>query len=95
MYFKHEVKTAIILFLYLLAVSCENGVAPIKEKKQLDTLYSTTHFLWPSKVGSYWDYKGYSFLNHYSLDSNWAYEGFASFGLDLDTIKSAPFLNRF
>lgn len=91
---KNEVKTAIILFLYLLAVSCENGIAPKPEKQQMDTLYSSTYFLWPTKVGNYWDYKGYNFMNHYNFDSNWTYEGFASFGLDLDTIKSVASLYR-
>ena len=85
-----------LLFITIcfFTISCESGVNPIEEKKQIDTLYSTTHFLWPTKVGSYWDYKGYNFMNHYDFDSNWTYEGFASFGLDLDTIKSVASLYR-
>ena len=94
---KNNIVTFILIVILLIIVvqNCSNSVEPVSPKeKNIDTLYSKTHFLWPSKVGSYWDYKGYSFMNHYSIESNWVYKGFASFGLDLDTIKNVPFLTR-
>ncbi|MBU0558767.1 MAG: hypothetical protein KKG93_04175 [Bacteroidetes bacterium] len=86
------VRISIVILLYSVAASCESVVNPIDEKKHIDTLYSTTHFLWPANVGNSWDYKGYNFMNHFSTDSNWTYEGFDSFGLDLDTVQSEPSL---
>jgi hypothetical protein len=78
----------------LILISCDNCTNPEHEDSQIDTLYSTTHFLWPSAVGSYWDYKVYDFSNHFSTDSNWTYEGFNSFGIDLDTVQIEPSMYR-
>ncbi len=85
----------LITVLGFIFFSCESGTEPeIIDIFPKDTLYSTTHFLWPSTVGSYWDYEGYYFMNHFSLDSSWKYEGFASFGIDLDTVQSDSFLYK-
>lgn len=83
-----------LVIISLISVSCEKSFEPVSNFVKLDTLYSTEHYLWPSKVGNYWDYEAYAFLNHFSTDSNWAYKGFNSFNIDLDTVQSSPSLYR-
>ncbi len=84
----------LIIVMGLINTNCSNSVDPHPPSTDIDTVKSSSHFLWPSKVGSYWDYKGYGFSNHFNTDSNWTYEGFNSFGIDLDTVQSNPSLYR-
>lgn len=84
----------VLVIISIISVSCEKSFEPVSNFVKLDTLYSTEHYLWPSKVGNYWDYEAYAFLNHFSTDSNWAYRGFNSFNIDLDTVQSSPSLYR-
>jgi hypothetical protein len=54
---------------------------------RIDTLTSSTHFLWPSQKGSSWTYTRYFLPGFWNRDSNWVYEGFGSFGIDMDTSR--------
>lgn len=90
----------ILLFLITVALilnitNCSEIVDPPLNNKILDTAKSYTHFLWPSKKGSYWIYDNYRIYddNNFPIgnnDSNWTYINFKSFGIDLDTVKIQP-----
>ena len=94
MFFKYFFLLLFYVLVLSFLTSCEYGTNPETNYENIDTLYSSTHFLWPSTIGSNWDYNFYQFSNHFSSDSNWTYQGFNSFGIDFDTIKITPSLYR-
>lgn len=80
--------TSISILLLLITQDCSNSVQPTDKKdNNVDTLYSSTHFLWPAKLGNFWDFTRYRF-DLFNTDENWSYNNFTSFGLNFDSVKS-------
>lgn len=75
----------------LINLNCkDNMIDPPVNNKTLDTVKSYTHFLWPSQKGSYWIYDRYSIAGFENHDSDWIYENYSSFNIDVDTITTFP-----
>ncbi len=91
-------KYIISILLLILAISCED---PIDNTSGIDTLSTGEHFLWPLELGNYWGYTSYDFRGRYdeieicNFDTSWAYEGFHSFGVTLDSIPIEPYMYRY
>ncbi len=84
----------LILINILFNSGCKNNIVGPPTIKTIDTVNSYTHFLWPSKKGSYWDYDQYIIPGFENHDSNWSYINFKSFGFNIDTILTTNTYRR-
>jgi hypothetical protein len=75
--------TLVIIGFFL---SCDTTNPPIPEQ-HITEVESSTHFLWPYQIGSYWEYERYQFVLG-DVNKEWEYTDFNSFGFDLDTLQS-------
>lgn len=91
---KHVLLLLILISITLFNTNCKNSDNGPLEAKAIHKTESSSHLLFPASVGSQWLYDRYKIEYFTNFDKDWSYKNFASFGINLDTLNTAPIVYK-